>query len=140
MKRLHVHLKTENLDQSVAFYSAMLGKAPDQHEADYAKWLLDEPSAHISVSTHCGSPGVDHVGIAVDDKDELDAIAGRLKDAGEALMEEKETTCCYSQSNKFWARDPQGAVWELFQTFGSSETYGAEPDRTGFQPSSQSNA
>ena len=129
MKTLHIHIKTEDLDRSVAFYNAMFGVKPTKLEADYAKWLLDEPRANISLSTHCGAPGVDHVGISVDSREALEEIADRLRDEGSSLMEEEATTCCYAQSNKYWARDPQEAVWELFQTFGESETYGAEPER-----------
>jgi len=129
MKRLHIHIKTKDLDQSVRFYTAMFGTPPAKRESDYAKWLLDDPRAHISLSTHGGEPGVDHVGISIKTRQELNEIASRLRENGASLMEE-ETTCCYAQSNKFWARDPQGAVWELFQTFGESAAYGAEPARS----------
>ncbi len=134
MKKLHIHVKTKDLTQSVAFYSAMLGQEPTRLEADYAKWLLDDPAANISISTHGGTPGVDHVGISVDSQDALEEIAGRLRDAGSSLMQEEATTCCYAQSNKYWVRDPQEASWELFQTFGDSEAYGAEPERPVAQP------
>ncbi len=130
MKRLHIHLKTNDLNRSIAFYSAMFGEGPARVEKDYAKWLLDDPRAHISVSTHGGTPGFDHAGVSIETKDALDETAGRLRAEGAALFAEEETTCCYAQSNKYWVEDPQGARWELFQTFADSETYGAEPDRT----------
>jgi catechol 2,3-dioxygenase-like lactoylglutathione lyase family enzyme len=135
MKRLHIHLRTQDLEQSVAFYSAMFGAGPTRLEADYAKWLLDDPYANISLSTHAGATGDDHVGISVDSREALNEIAGRLKDAGSPLFAEEATTCCYAQSNKYWARDPQDARWELFQTFGDSDTYGAEPERDLTLPS-----
>ncbi len=129
MKRLHIHIKTEDLDQSIAFYTAMFGEAPSKHEDDYAKWLLDDPLANISLSRHGGEPGVDHAGISIETRDELDAVADRLRNIGVQFAEEADTACCYARSNKYWTQDPQGAVWELFQTFGESETYGAEPER-----------
>ena len=129
MKKLHIHIRTKDLDRSVAFYNAMFGVEPARLEADYAKWLLDEPPAHVSLSTHKGATGVDHVGISVETPEELETIAGRLRNAGSSLFQEEATTCCYAQSNKYWARDPQDASWELFQTFGDSATYGADPDR-----------
>ena len=130
MKRLHIHLKTRDLDRSIAFYSALFGKAPDRAEPDYAKWLIDDPRAHVSVSTHHDGPeGIDHAGISIETRDGLDETAGRLRDQGSSLFEETGTTCCYAQSNKFWAKSPEGAIWELFQTFGDSAVYGAEPDR-----------
>jgi catechol 2,3-dioxygenase-like lactoylglutathione lyase family enzyme len=132
MKRLHIHIKTKDLNHSVAFYTAMFGQAPSKLEGDYAKWLLDDPCANVSLSSHGGEPGVDHAGISIDTREELDMVADRLRANGDSLLAEEETTCCYAQSNKFWARDPQGAVWELFQTFGETENYGGEPDREIF--------
>jgi catechol 2,3-dioxygenase-like lactoylglutathione lyase family enzyme len=129
MKQLHIHIKTRELDKSVDFYTAVFGQAPSKLEADYAKWLLDDPRAHISLSSHGGEPGIDHAGILIETREELDAVAARLRSAGADLLQEEATTCCYAQSNKFWASDPQGAKWELFHTFGSSEKYGDEPDR-----------
>ncbi|MEM8770154.1 MAG: VOC family protein [Pseudomonadota bacterium] len=130
MKRLHVHIKTDDLDASTKFYTAMFGQAPTQKEADYAKWLLDDPRAHVSLSSHGGAPGIDHAGISVETQAELDTVAKRLTDTGALAAPEENTTCCYARSNKYWARDPNGAVWELFQTFGASYEYGAEPDRS----------
>ncbi len=129
MKRLHLHLKTNDLDHSIAFYSALFGEEPTRREKDYAKWLLEDPRAHISLSTHGSEPGVDHAGVSLETRDDLEAIADRLRSTNAALFAEEATTCCYAQSNKYWVQDPQGAKWELFQTFGDSTEYGAEPDR-----------
>ena len=129
MKRLHIHLKTQDLDKSIAFYSAMFGEEPTRVENDYAKWLLDDPAANVSVSTHGGEAGFDHAGVSLETKDELDDVAARLRALNAELFAEKETTCCYAKSNKYWVMDPQGARWELFQTFGDSQSYGAEPER-----------
>ena len=128
MKTLHIHIKTENLGASVAFYEALFGAAPTRLEKDYAKWLLDDPRAHISLSTHCGKPGVDHVGVSVESRDELREIAERLNGIA-ALTPEEAADCCYALSNKYWTADPQGARWELFQTYAHTDSYGAEPDR-----------
>jgi len=83
---------------------------------------IDDPRANVSLSAHGGKPGIDHVGVQVDTEQALAEMSERLKEAG--------ATCCYAKSNKVWARDNQDAVWELFQTFSDSTTYGAEPSRT----------
>ena len=129
MKRLHIHLKTTDLEKSVAFYSAMFGEKPTQQECDYAKWLLDDPRAHISLSTHGGTPGLDHAGISMESREALTQTAGRLYAADIPTVREEATKCCYAQSNKVWVTSPEGAKWELFQTYATSETYGIEPDR-----------
>ena len=128
MKRLHIHIKTKDLEQSAAFYTALFGQAPTVRKTDYAKWLLDDPAANVAVSTHSENVGVAHVGVSVDEKDDLDAMAARLEKASAPLAPEEATTCCYARSDKYWTTDPQGAVWELFRTFGESETYGADPN------------
>lgn len=127
MKRLHVHLKVEDLDRSIRFYSALFGREPSKREPDYAKWRLDEPTANISISTRrAGAVGIDHLGVEVDSDDDLHAIAGRLSAGRAALVEEPNTTCCYAKSNKYWATSPEGAIWELFHTFGDSSSYHGE--------------
>lgn len=138
MKRLHLHIKTRDLDRSVAFYTALFGAAPTLRRDDYAKWLLDDPRAHVSLSTHAETTGVDHAGIAIETEEELDAVAQRLSGHAE-LAPEKEADCCYARSNKYWLKDPQGAVWELFQTYGASDDYGAEPVIKTAQADTQDN-
>lgn len=128
MKRLHIHIKTDDLENSIAFYSAMFGKTPDKQESDYAKWLLDDPAANIALSTNRSATGIGHVGVSFDTVEDLETVAGRLHGHDQDLFQEKETTCCYAKSNKYWVRDPQGTAWELFQTYGESDHYGAEPE------------
>jgi len=49
---------------------------------DYAKWMLDDPRVNFAISTHSGSAaGVDHLGIQVEDGDELQEVYGRLREA-----------------------------------------------------------
>jgi catechol 2,3-dioxygenase-like lactoylglutathione lyase family enzyme len=43
MKRFHIHIGVEKLDESIRFYSALFGAEPVKTKTDYAKWLLEEP-------------------------------------------------------------------------------------------------
>ena len=133
MNRLHVHLKVRDLNESVAFYSALFGQAPAKLEADYAKWMLEDPRANIAISTRGDKTGVDHVGLQTDERDGLEAIASRLKNAGVGLFEEADATCCYARSNKYWTQSPDGAKWELYHTFADSKTFGASPARDAIE-------
>jgi catechol 2,3-dioxygenase-like lactoylglutathione lyase family enzyme len=133
VNRLHVHLKVKDLDQSVAFYTALFGQAPAKLEADYAKWMLEDPRANIAISTRGDKTGVDHVGLQTDERDGLEAIASRLKDAGVGLLEEADATCCYARSNKYWTQSPDGAKWELYHTFADSKTFGAAPAKDAIE-------
>lgn len=129
MKRLHVHVGVEDLGQSIRFYSTLFGAAPTVTEADYAKWMLDDPRVNFAISAgrHAGA-GIEHLGIQVEDADELAEVYARLKAAEAPVLEEGATTCCYARSEKAWIADPQGVVWETFLTHGRSTDYGAGPD------------
>ena len=41
MKRFHVHVSVEKLDESIRFYSSLFGAAPTVVQPDYATLLLD---------------------------------------------------------------------------------------------------
>ena len=130
MKRLHVHMAVGDLDQSIRFYSTLFAAAPTMVKPDYAKWMLEDPRVNFAISTHSvGAPGIDHLGIQVEDGDELQEIHGRLKDAAGPVLEEGKTTCCYAQSEKSWTLDPQGVSWETFLTTGESTVYGTSAPR-----------
>jgi catechol 2,3-dioxygenase-like lactoylglutathione lyase family enzyme len=130
MKRLHVHMSVGDLKQSIRFYSTLFAAAPTVVKPDYAKWMLEDPRVNIAISTHAGgAPGIDHLGIQVEDGEELQEIYGRLKDAAGPVLEEGKTTCCYAQSEKSWTLDPQGVSWETFLTTGESTVYGTSTPR-----------
>lgn len=124
MKRMHVHVSVGDLDKSIGFYSRLFDAEPSVVEPDYAKWMLDDPRVNFAISARGAAPGLDHLGIQVDSGDELGAIHERLKAAGESLVSQEATTCCYARSDKHWVTDPQGLAWETFHTLGSAPTFG----------------
>ena len=125
MKRLHVHVSVENLDQSIGFYSTLFACPPTVVKPDYAKWMLDDPRVNFAISTHNGrAAGLDHLGIQVENGEELQEVYARLTAADRPVLEEGKTTCCYAQSEKSWISDPAGIAWEAFHTTGESTTYG----------------
>lgn len=126
MKRFHVHVAVENLDASVRFYSNLFGAPPTVQKSDYAKWMLDEPRVNFAISARGAQPGIEHVGIQVENTSELQDMYARLQRADRPVREEGATTCCYAQSEKSWIEDPQGVKWETFLTTGESTVYGSE--------------
>jgi catechol 2,3-dioxygenase-like lactoylglutathione lyase family enzyme len=128
MKRLHVHVSVNNLDQSVGFYSTLFAAKPTVVKPDYAKWMLDDPRVNFAISTRSGDAGLDHLGIQVETQDELQEVYGRLQQADRPVLEEGATICCYAQSEKSWITDPQGLSWETFLTSGESTVYGDSVD------------
>jgi predicted enzyme related to lactoylglutathione lyase len=124
MKRMHVHVAVEDLQRSIGFYSALFATQPVVVKADYAKWMLDDPRVNFAISTRGKQPGLDHLGIQVESKDELGDVYARLRRAGGTVIEQGPTTCCYAQSEKSWIDDPAGISWETFFTTGESTDYG----------------
>ena len=124
MKRLHVHVAVEDIEKSRAFYSTLFGAEPSVVEADYAKWMLEDPRVNFAISARGRADGVDHLGIQVETADELAGIAARLKAAEQATVSETDAACCYARSDKEWTVDPSGIRWESFLTHGRITTYG----------------
>ncbi|HUH84496.1 MAG TPA: ArsI/CadI family heavy metal resistance metalloenzyme [Stellaceae bacterium] len=125
MKRFHVHVAVEDLAQSVRFYATLFAAEPTVLKPDYAKWMLEDPRVNFAISQRGGAAGVEHLGIQVEDEQELAEVYDRLKQAERPTIEQKATTCCYAKSDKQWIDDPQGVSWETFLTHGAATVYGA---------------
>jgi catechol 2,3-dioxygenase-like lactoylglutathione lyase family enzyme len=128
MQRLHVHVAVADLTQSVRFYSTLFGTDPTVVKADYAKWMFEDPRVNFAISTRGQRPGLDHLGIQAESREELGEIAKRPKAAEVATHDQRATRCCYAQLSKTWSTDPKGIAWESFYSFGENTTYG-EHDR-----------
>ena len=124
MKRLHVHVAVEDLQRSIGFYSALFAARPSVIKDDYAKWMLDDPRVNFAISTRGRRPGLDHLGIQAENAEELKDVYARLRDAGGAVIEQGQTSCCYAKSEKSWIDDPAGISWETFLTAGDSTDHG----------------
>ena len=128
---MHVHVGVKDLDASIHFYSTLFGAEPTVTKHDYAKWMLDDPRVNFAISTdHHATKGIEHLGIQVEDSEELAEVYGRLKAADRPMLEEGATTCCYARSEKSWISDPDGVVWETFLTNGEATVYGDSPTLT----------
>jgi predicted enzyme related to lactoylglutathione lyase len=128
MKRMHVHVAVDDLRSSIGFYSALFAAEPSVVKPDYAKWMLDDPRVNFAISARGRTAGLDHLGIQVEDKDELNEVSARLHRAGGDVIEQGQTNCCYAKSEKSWIEDPAGISWEAFLTTGEATDYG---DGTG---------
>ncbi len=126
MKRLHVHVNVEDLAESIGFYSTLFAAEPTVRKDDYAKWMLDDPRVNFAISDRRDKAGINHLGIQVDDDEELKELSERLSEAGRAVDEQKDAECCYARGNKAWVTDPQGVAWESFATSGEIEIFGAD--------------
>lgn len=128
MKRFHIHVGVEKLDESIRFYSGLFGAEPVKTKPDYAKWLLEDPRVNFAISTRV-SKGMDHLGIQVEQESELAELRERLKTADVDVVEEGETVCCYARSKKSWIQDPAGIPWEAYRTMEDAQLFSGHADQ-----------
>ncbi|HPE62345.1 MAG: glyoxalase/bleomycin resistance/dioxygenase family protein [Thiothrix sp.] len=127
MKRFHVHLSVDDLGQSIGFYSKLFGQEPTVARSDYAKWMLEDPRVNFAISVRGHAPGVNHFGFQAGDADELQGLKQRAEAAaGDAVLNQGETACCYARSDKHWTVDPSGFAWEHYLTMGEIQEFGVD--------------
>jgi catechol 2,3-dioxygenase-like lactoylglutathione lyase family enzyme len=126
MKRFHVHVAVADLESSIRFYSLLFGAQPAVTKDDYAKWMLDDPRVNFAISRRGDAPGVNHLGIQVENDEELIEMRGRLSQADQPVVEQANAACCYAASNKHWVQDPQGVAWETFHTLSNIPVFGED--------------
>lgn len=126
MKRLHIHVAVANIEQSTSFYSGLFGAPPTVQKEDYVKWMLDDPRVNFAISARGREPGLDHLGIQVENEGELKEVSERLKSAKMEIFDEGTSSCCYAQSEKAWVLDPQGIAWETFLSTNELTIYGVD--------------
>jgi len=131
MKRFHLHLNVDDLAANIGFYSKLFAAEPARVEADYAKWMLQDPPLNFAISARGRLAGIDHLGIQTDDPAELAAMKASARSADLALRDDGEGTCCYARSEKHWITDPQGVAWEHFHTLANIPVYSEATPRAG---------
>ena len=119
MRRMHIGLQVDDLDESIAFYTRLFGVEPTLRRPDYAKWMLEDPRVNFSLDTHgCGFPGSAHYGIQVESHPELEQMREHIDSAGMARADQDDLVCGYQLQHKSWVTDPDGVMWEAFFTEG----------------------
>ena len=121
VSRVQLALNVSDLEASIAFYSTLFGVEPQKRRPGYANFVVTQPPLKlvlIEVPTDQRGTGVtgalNHLGVEVDDVAQVDEQAGRLREAGLAAFDEKDTTCCYALQDKVWVSDPAGVPWEIY--------------------------
>lgn len=131
MKRFHVHVAVPDLQRSIDFYSILFGSQPALVKPDYAKWMLEDPRVNFAISQRGGKAGINHLGFQVDEAAELTDLHARLHAADAGVVEEKDVSCCYARSDKYWVTDPAGIPWESFHSLGTVPFYNGATAEAG---------
>ncbi len=128
MNRVQLALNVDDLDSSVAFYRTLFGVEPAKTRPGYANFAVAEPPLKLVLIENPGQGGsVNHLGVEVADTAVVEAEQARLAAAGHALLEERETTCCYAKQDKFWLKGaPNGEQWEVYTVLADNQTFTAQ--------------
>ncbi|HEY0888543.1 MAG TPA: ArsI/CadI family heavy metal resistance metalloenzyme [Nocardioides sp.] len=114
--RLQLALNVDDLETSIAFYRRLFDTEPAKVRPGYANFAVAEPPLKLVLIENPGHGGsLNHLGVEVADTDTVDAVHARVTGAGLASTEERDTTCCYAQQDKFWVEGtPDGERWEVY--------------------------
>src|SRR5260370_12418749 len=88
--------------------------------------MLDDPSVNFAISRRSRQHGVNHLGMQSESDAELKDMRVRMIEAQAPALEQREASCCYAKSDKYWTVDPQGIAWESFYTLGTVPVYGED--------------
>jgi catechol 2,3-dioxygenase-like lactoylglutathione lyase family enzyme len=128
--RIHVAVNVNQLEENLKFYRAFFGAEPAKVKHNYAKFELNDPPLHFSMNVrpheNHENNGVqngvlNHFGLQVENTEAVLKMKERIQEAGLTTIDEMGTTCCYAVQDKFWVRDPEGNLWEIFYTKEDSE-------------------
>ncbi|MEN0064841.1 MAG: VOC family protein [Myxococcota bacterium] len=124
MNRIHVSLRTADLEATTAFYTKMFGVGPDKVRDGYVRFA---PEAFpIVLSLQPGEVDVDHFGLRVE-AEQTDITFGALAAAGLPVNPATDVVCCHAKKDETWLRDPDGRAWEVYAV--TDEAPEAEPSR-----------
>jgi catechol 2,3-dioxygenase-like lactoylglutathione lyase family enzyme len=123
--RIQLALNVDDLGESIAFYTKLLGTGPAKLRPGYANFAVAEPPLKLVLLENPGQGGsLNHLGIEVASTDAVEAEQVRLGGEGLAAVEERDTTCCYARQDKFWVKGaPDGERWEIYTVLADSQTF-----------------
>ena len=138
MSRVQLALNVADLEKSVEFYATLFGTQPHKRRPGYANFAIAEPPLKLvlievpaSERGEGTAQALNHLGIEVDSSADVEAGAARLRDAGLAAFDERDTTCCYALQDKVWVRGPGQEPWEVYTVKADA------PDDTSIRPADQ---
>ncbi len=123
MSRVQLALNVPNIDDAVAFYSKLFATEPNKRKTGYANFAIADPPLKLVLFEQPGAESrLNHLGVEVENSDEVWAHQNRLTDEGVDSVEESGT-CCFAKQDKVWVDGPDGA-WEIYTVVEDSETFG----------------
>ncbi len=116
--KTHIGIKVSDIDKTQQFYTNFFGQAPSKVKEKYVKFDLEKPGLVISFSQKNELESIHnaHYGIKVDSKEDLGNWFEAVKNRSlEVYDVENNVKCCFALQDKFWVKDPDGIMWEVYQ-------------------------
>jgi len=147
MSRVQLALNVSDLEDAIAFYSALFGTGPAKVRPGYANFAVADPPLKLVLMEGAGTPGsINHLGIEVATTAEVASATASLAATGLETAVEDETTCCYAVQDKVWVGAPDGEQWEVYTVLADAPgtnapgTVGLEGDGRCCVPTSSGSA
>jgi catechol 2,3-dioxygenase-like lactoylglutathione lyase family enzyme len=134
VSRVQLALNVPDIDEAVAFYSRLFATEPAKRKPGYANFAIVDPPLKLVLFEKVGADSrLNHLGVEVEDSDEVWAHQSRLTAEGVDSVEESGT-CCFAKQDKVWVDGPDGA-WEIYTVLADSDAFGQSSakvdDQTG---------
>ena len=134
MSRVQLALNVDDVEAATAFYVRLFGTEPAKRRPGYANFAVADPPLKLVLLENPGQGGsLNHLGVEVAGTGIVDAEQTRLAEAGLAVVDERDTTCCYARQDKFWVTGaPNGERWEIYTVTADSPTFWGQAGSQGW--------
>ncbi len=124
-KAFHVSLTVRDVAAAAQAYQRILGAAPTRVEHDYARFELSDPPVVLSLNASEEPGKVAHLGIRYGTSGEMLTERARCQREGVDVIDQPNAECCYARADKFWIRDDDGMLWEMYVKHGDVDAQSA---------------
>ena len=122
MSRLQLALNVSDIDEAVAFYTALFDAVPAKRRPGYANFALADPPLKLVLIESAERAGeLNHLGVEHASAERVREEADRLATTGLAVREEGDVVCCYARQDKHWVTGPDGRDWEGYVVLADAQ-------------------
>jgi hypothetical protein len=102
----------------------LFGTEPAKRRPGYANFAIAEPPLKLVLIEDPDERAtrLDHLGVEVEDTQQVTEATQRLQASGLATMKENDTACCYAVQDKVWVTGPSTEPWEIYVVKGDADT------------------
>ena len=123
LSRVQLALNVADLSAAIEFYSKLFATLPAKQYAGYANFeIADPPLKLVLFENPQAAQTLNHLGIEVEQSEQVTAICDRWQAAQLAVQREAPTTCCYAMQDKAWVIGVDHPAWEVYTVLEQAET------------------